>query len=148
LPGSGKSTLAKEIQASLIKDNGLSLIDTPIYSTDDYFMQNDDDKYIFDSSKLYQAHKWNQKRVNDAMARGVQNVIVDNTNTLAKEAKSYVDMAMRHGYNVVVVETKTAWAKDPFELYKKNTHGVPLETIKKMLARYEPNDVFKKKLGI
>jgi predicted kinase len=148
LPGSGKSTLAKSLQDTLIKEGGLSLIDAVIYSTDDFFTQNDDGKYIFNSSLLYHAHKWNKQRVSDAMNRGVLNIIVDNTNTVAKEAKSYVDMANDHGYNVVVVEANTSWAKDSFELHQRNTHGVPLETIKKMLARFESDDIFKKKLGI
>ncbi|KAL7832135.1 hypothetical protein AOLI_G00296830 [Acnodon oligacanthus] len=127
LPGSGKSTLAKEILSC--GPNGL------ILSTDDYFFQ--EDGYFFDSALLGDAHDWNQKRAGDAMLRGHSPVIIDNTNIRAWEMKPYVTLALECGYRVDFVEPDTCWKCDPAELEKRNKHGVPRESIAKMLDRFE-----------
>ncbi|XP_036420722.1 NEDD4-binding protein 2-like 2 [Colossoma macropomum] len=127
LPGSGKSTLAKGILSS--GPNGL------ILSTDDYFFQ--EDGYFFDPTLLGDAHDWNQKRATDAMLRGRSPVIIDNTNVQAWEMKPYVASALECGYRVEFVEPDTSWKCDPAELEKRNKHGVPRETIAKMLDRFE-----------
>ena len=48
-------------------------------------------------------HVWNQKNVLDAMEREVDVIIVDNTNTLRKEAAPYVMLAGIFGYTVEAV---------------------------------------------
>ncbi|KAL7849133.1 hypothetical protein SRHO_G00207560 [Serrasalmus rhombeus] len=127
VPGSGKSTLAKEILSC--GPNGL------ILSTDDYFFQ--EDGYFFDPALLGDAHDWNQKRAGDAMLRGRSPVIIDNTNIQAWEMKPYVTLALECGYRVEFVEPDTSWKCDPAELEKRNKHGVPQESIVKMLDRFE-----------
>ncbi|XP_072547115.1 uncharacterized protein n4bp2l2 [Salminus brasiliensis] len=127
LPGCGKSTLAKEILSS--GPNGL------ILSTDDYFFQKDG--YFFNPTLLGDAHDWNQKRTREAMLDRRSPVIIDNTNVQAWEMKPYVALALEFGYRVEFVEPDTRWKCDPAELEKRNTHGVPRETIAKMLDRFE-----------
>lgn len=123
VPGSGKSTKAATL-------GGLVL------TTDDFFMENG--KYVFDGKKISQAHAWNQGRCEGAMMSGVEHVIIDNTNTQAWEAKPYCLLAERFGYQVNFVTADTPWALDAEECAKRNSHGVPLESIKTMLARFEP----------
>ncbi|XP_066516814.1 NEDD4-binding protein 2-like 2 [Hoplias malabaricus] len=127
VPGSGKTTLAKEILSS--GPNGL------ILSTDDYFFQKGG--YFFDPTLLGDAHDWNQKRAKEAMLEGRSPVIIDNTNVKAWEMKPYVALALHYGYRVEFVEPDTSWKCDPIELEKRNTHGVPRESIAKMLDRFD-----------
>lgn len=123
--GSGKSTLA----AQLAGDEGV------IFSTDNYFME--DGEYRFNPKKLGAAHQWNQTHAREAMKQGHPLVIIDNTNTQAWEVRPYCEAAQEHGYTVEFHEPTTSWARDPVELAKRNTHGVPLEAIKRMLDRFE-----------
>ncbi|XP_026874025.2 NEDD4-binding protein 2-like 2 isoform X1 [Electrophorus electricus] len=127
LPGSGKSTLAKEILST--GSTGL------ILSTDDYFFQ--ENGYFFDPTVLGDAHDWNQKRAREAMLEGRSPVIIDNTNVQAWEMKPYVAMALEMGYRVEFVEPDTSWKCDPDQLERRTKHGVPRETIQKMLSLFE-----------
>ncbi|KAM8977617.1 NEDD4-binding protein 2-like 2 [Pelodytes ibericus] len=127
VPGSGKSTLAR-ILLDLCPD-GLVL------STDDYFCQREG--YTYDVKLLGDAHNWNQNRAVQAMDDGRSPIIIDNTNIQAWEMKPYVQMAIGKSYFVEFLEPDTWWKTDPFELEKRNTHGVPREKISKMLDRYE-----------
>lgn len=127
LPGSGKSSLARELMSS--GPNGT------ILSTDDYFFK--DNTYVFDGTLLGDAHDWNQMRAERAMSEGRSPVIIDNTNIKAWEMKPYVEMALMNRYEVDFREPETNWKYDPAELAKRNKHGVPQETIEKMLDRFE-----------
>ncbi|XP_059390172.1 NEDD4-binding protein 2-like 2 [Carassius carassius] len=127
VPGSGKSTLARELLST-----GPSGV---ILSTDDYFFQ--DNRYVYDSALLGDAHDWNQKRAEQVMLEGRSPVIIDNTNVKAWEMKPYVQMALDNGYRVDFVEPDTRWKYDPAQLEKRNKHGVPRETIAKMLDGFE-----------
>jgi len=129
LPGSGKSTLAKRIASS-----GENI---PIFSTDDFFMING--HYAFDPSKLAENHQHNLERTAAAMQAGIHQIIVDNTNTQAWEAREYVRAALRYNYEVRFVEADAPWARDPQECARRNTHGVPLQSIQNMLNRWEDN---------
>lgn len=126
LPGSGKSYKARQLQSELAG--------SVVYSTDDFFMVNGE--YKFDPKRLAANHAANQKRARQACETGVD-VIIDNTGLKAWECREYVRMALDHGYKVVLVEPETSWAKDPVECAKRNSHGVPLETIERMLASWE-----------
>jgi hypothetical protein len=63
-------------------------------------------------------------------------VVVDNTNISHWEYENYMFLAELHGYEVEIVEI-------PFEAEKakiyheRNTHGVPLEVIERMVENYE-----------
>ncbi|NXF87822.1 N42L2 protein, partial [Eubucco bourcierii] len=106
-----------------------------VFSTDDYFRQQDG--YIYDAAHLGDAHDWNQRRARQAMEQGKSPVIIDNTNTQAWEMKPYVKVALEKGYRVEFHEPDTWWKFDPGELEKRNKHGVTREKIAQMLERYE-----------
>ena len=126
ISGSGKSTLSKQLTSA----------GGAIFSTDDFFV-NEQGHYVFNPTQLGNAHAWNQNRVKDALRDGVSPVVVDNTNTQRWEAKPYVQMALHHMYEVVVTEPDTPWKCNAQELARRNTHGVPVEAIQRMLDRWE-----------
>ncbi|KAM6342404.1 NEDD4-binding protein 2-like 2 isoform 3-T3 [Podargus strigoides] len=127
LPGSGKSTLSRILLGE--SRDGI------VFSTDDYFRQQDG--YTYNAAQLGDAHDWNQKRAKKAMEQGKSPVIIDNTNTQAWEMKPYVEAALEKGYRVEFHEPDTWWKFDPEELEKRNKHGVTREKIAQMLERYE-----------
>lgn len=126
LPGSGKSTLADD----LAKEPDYN---TVICSTDFFWGA----PYNFNSKLLGVAHQWNQSMVALYMYRGHQRIVVDNTNTTFKEMQPYLELAALLGYTVCIMEPKTAWAKNPTECAKRNSHGVSLAKISEMLNRWE-----------
>ena len=122
-----------------------------IFSTDDFWGP----EYKFDTNKLHQAHMWNQNRTKEAHEQGISPIGVDNTNLTYKEMKVYIEMAKEHGYKIEYIESTSPWWKEitaryPFKqqdiewaadiLDKKNQHGVPKETLKRMLQRWTPTD--------
>lgn len=141
LPGSGKSYMAEQFQKNTQYDCG-------IYSTDAFFMRNAEKVYKFNGKAIGIAHKWNQNRVATAMntAGGQSIIIVDNTNTTWKEIEPYAQMGKEHGYFIMVAEPDTDWAMNVEECVKRNQHGVPLESIQRMKARWEPLDAIGEKL--
>lgn len=132
LPGSGKSTIVR-LMATLFGE-----IQPVICSADDYFV-NQYGQYIFDKSKLGEAHAQCKEEVEDAMKCDSPWIIVDNTNTTYQEIKPYLIMAEDNGYEVDFQEADTDLSVE--ECFKRNTHGVPLETIQRMKDRYESNEV-------
>ncbi|KAK6631801.1 hypothetical protein RUM43_013865 [Polyplax serrata] len=134
VPGSGKTHFAQVI-VSLVTGNEFA---QHIMSTDDYFVMLGRGVYAYDYNQLPQAHNWNQKRVLESVKRGINPVVVDNTNTQAWEMQPYVTIAVEHGYLVEVLEPLTEWRNKEAELAKRNTHSVPREKIRQMLERYEP----------
>jgi len=133
ISGSGKSYLAKEILSQEGNDKG------QIFSADDYFINRNTGKYEYKADKIANAHTWAQNRAWTAMENGVTPIIVDNTNTKCWEAKPYVEEGLKNGYKVEIKEPTTPWAKNADELFKRNQHGVPLESIKSMLSRWDDN---------
>lgn len=130
VPGAGKSYKANKLAEVL----GPS---TVIYSTDDFFLI--DGQYVFDPKKLTEYHARNQQRVEEACRRRVNDVIVDNTCVRAWEAREYVRIAIKNKYAVRFLEADSPWAKDAHECARRNTHGVPLETIERMINNWEPD---------
>uniref|UniRef100_A0A3Q2QHD7 NEDD4 binding protein 2 n=1 Tax=Fundulus heteroclitus TaxID=8078 RepID=A0A3Q2QHD7_FUNHE len=126
-PGSGKSTLAR----ALLEHNPGGVV----LSTDDYFSHGTG--YQFDPTALGEAHEWNHKRAREALERGKNPVIVDNTNMQGWEMKPYVAQALRHGYKVLFREPDTWWKFKARELERRTTHNVPVDTIRRMLNGYE-----------
>lgn len=119
LPGSGKSTLSE-----LFRHNSC------VVSADSYFYEKGE--YKFDAKKLWSAHSECFQTFIECCGRG-HNVVVDNTNTTKKEYQRYVDYAKEHGYKVIILTVETDLTDD--ELAKRNIHGVPVETIKRMRHR-------------
>ena len=127
-PGSGKSFIARKLVG-----NG------QIFSTDDYwYIKNG--TYNFDITKLGVAHKWNQRRVEKAVAVNITSIVIDNTNVTLKDAKTYslaFKKALINNYEIKIVVPETEWAFNLEELLKRNSHNVPRETIERMLNKWE-----------
>jgi predicted kinase len=124
LPGSGKSTLALSLVGS----------DFLVCEADQYFMQ--DGKYMFDGSKLKDAHEYCRNKVETYMKDSLLNdqfyrqIAVSNTFTQEWEMKSYYELAERYGYRVysLIVENRHDGV---------NEHGVPEEKLQQMKNRFE-----------
>ncbi|XP_072932623.1 uncharacterized protein [Epargyreus clarus] len=127
-PGSGKSYLARQILEITI---GSKVEQQHIFSTDDYFMMGGN--YRYDKTRLQDAHIWNQRKVFDALDKGISPVIIDNTNVEYWEIEPYARTGVYNGYLLEVVEPNTTWARNLYQLASRNLHGVPAPNIKRML---------------
>lgn len=159
LPWTGKSTRAKELAG----ETGL------IYSTDDYWYQvnkpDKPDEYSFNHRMLHHAHKWNQLRAQRSIDMGEPLIIIDNTNTTAKEfCCDYSKYAHYQDYKICIEEPTSPqwieisslllskrqnkkelkeWAKKLEEGSKEN-HNVPFFAIERMMWRWECNLIAEK----
>lgn len=95
--------------------------------------------YQHDSTKLGNAHSWNQKNVLYVIHEGLTPVIIDNTNTKIWEMEAYARMAVCAGYEIEVIEPDTPWAFQIAKLMQKCIHQISVETMRMMLARYDYN---------
>jgi len=111
-PGNGKSLLAEQI-ANNVAYTGNSVL---ICCADDYFMK--DGKYIWDATKIGNAHLECKSKYENAIEHGVSTIIVANTNTTARDVKFYRNIANIHGY-IVFVLTVENWHNG------KDVHNVP-----------------------
>jgi predicted kinase len=113
IPGSGKSTYAKT----------LGYLN---YEADQYFI-DPEGNYLFDATKLYQAHRWCQEKTRSALSDGLS-VVVSNTFTTRKEMKDYLEMAYELHIPVRVVKVLGNF---------QNVHGVPEEALERMRNRWQ-----------
>ena len=127
LPGSGKTTLL-ELFTSRFAD----------FCADDFFMV--DGEYIFDPSKLTQAHalclRHTRQNLMDQWLNVVGGAAVHNTFTQRWEMEPYIQLAEETGARLVVIDLFDGGLTDK-ELAARNSHGVPMEAIARMRARYE-----------
>jgi predicted kinase len=130
-PGSGKSFLGKE----LAQKHREQVSDYIGICSADYYWERPDGIYDWNFKYIANAHAWCQTKFKWYLAEQYDLIIVDNTNLSAKERKPYIDMAKAAGYEVSLRESETAWRYNADECFKRNTHSVPLETIKNMLAK-------------
>lgn len=121
-PGTGKSTRAKDLAG----EEGV------IHSTDNYFYQ--DGVYAFDPSHLREYHERNFAAFCESLEQGVPTVICDNTNVQHWQFDRYVDAAKKAGYSVEIV---TMPHLDPEVAAKRTIHGVPVDTIRKMMGQWQ-----------
>ncbi len=115
LPGSGKSSLAE----SLCED---------VWSADMYFERHGE--YMFDATKLRDAHQWCRAHVEKSMIDETRIIGVANTFTQEWEMKAYFDLASKYGYRIstVIVENRHQ---------SGNIHDVPTDKIEQMEDRFE-----------
>lgn len=135
IPGSGKSTVSKKRVG-----NGI------IHSTDDLIEATGDYDGYFkkmvesgDWSEHSRMHNKNFLNAKKSMEDGITPVIIDNTNIKASEPKKYVEAALEMGMddkNIIFVDVGTG-GQTAEVLAERNTHNVPLETIKKMMASHK-----------
>lgn len=143
IPGSGKSHRALELAGG---DESL------IHSADKYFVR--EGVYTFDLAQRGNAHAQCRDGALAAIARRDPVVIIDNTNVTVKEMKPYALAAFEAGYSVEIAEPTSEWwlrdvkpaclTKDPALIAQaadllsvKNVHGVPLETLRAMMGRWQ-----------
>jgi predicted kinase len=137
-PGCGKSTMA-EILAEHYRSRGATV---EIHSADKYWYEvvepDQPHKYSWNTEMSGKNHVWNQRNVLAAMERGVDVIIVDNTNTLRKEAAPYVVLAKMFGYSIDAVRVDpgvnvcVARNED-----RPSDRQVPEEVVRAMHARME-----------
>lgn len=132
LPGSGKSTLAQSLASVREWESSF------IASADNYFMT--EAGYVWEPRLIGEAHAWCRGLAEGfctAACHG-DKIVIDNTNIHVADFASYLAIAAKTGFDVEIIEPDNAWSWDVFECYKRNVHGVPLATIKRMKERYEP----------
>lgn len=134
ISGSGKSTKAKQLVGEGI-----------IHSTDDVIESQGDYNKFFelmkeskDSTPLSKAHSINLKNLIKSLKEGITPVILDNTNIKQNEPKAAVKAALELGLadsNIKFVDVGTGGLLAE-QLAERNSHGVPLEKIKSMIASH------------
>lgn len=132
--GSGKSYKANNILSQCYKNAN---DDEFIFGSDKYFINKHTGHYKFNRFKLSSAHSWNYENALKAVQREVTPVIIDNTNTQIWEMEKYVKLAVNNGYWIEIIEPTSEWAWDEMELFKRNQHSVPMDSIMLMLNRYD-----------
>lgn len=123
VPGCGKSTLGEVILLTNQSNN------QDVLSADNFFI-NEKGDYVFDSTKLKEAHNECQVKCADRMRNQFSKIVVANTFTQEWEMEPYFMMAERYNYRVhtIVVENRHGG---------KNVHNVPEEKINQMIDRFE-----------
>lgn len=116
LPGSGKSTFAKKLIAAGLADVHVE--------ADMYFMQGD--RYVFDKSKLFDAHRWCIEQVNSNLKKGLT-VVVSNTFTRFREIKPY--LGLTSDVEIFTMEGDFG-----------SIHDVPEETMHSMRSRFRTHE--------
>lgn len=122
LPGSGKSSFAKQINQKYPY--------AVVVSADDEHI-NAEGKYEFKVENLKSAHDMCFLKYLEAFQDCASLILVDNTNTSYEELLPYVRVAQAYGYNFKVVYFPCSVV----DSYKRNVHGVPVESIKRMDQR-------------
>ena len=138
--GSGKSYLANLLEEKY-------QFESQVFSADVYWLRPDG-RYDFNPRLLGNAHEWNFNCFCQALKDEISHVIVDNTNTTAKECSPYIHKALKAGYKVYIVEPNTPWCLNVDELVKRNQHSVPREAIERMLSRWEPSSVIQSQFAV
>lgn len=123
VPGSGKTTLGNVILFS----NQSNIQD--VLSADNFFI-NEKEEYIFDFSKLKEAHNDCQVKCAERMRNQFSKIVVANTFTQEWEMEPYFIMAERYNYRIhtVIVENRHD---------SKNVHNVPDEKVVQMIRRFD-----------
>jgi hypothetical protein len=98
-------------------------------AADDYFT-NKEGVYLFDATKLGEAHASCRKKVENSMREACTTIIVHNTFTRVSEMSEYFKMALDYGYDVVslIVENRHG---------SVNVHSVPENALTKMKERFD-----------
>ena len=123
LPGSGKSTLGDVI----LYTNQLTNQD--VLSADNFFIDKNGE-YLFDGSKIKEAHNNCQQKCAERMKHEFLKIVVANTFTEEWEMKPYFEMAERYNYRIhtIIVENRHG---------NKNIHNVPDEKLQSMKSRFD-----------
>lgn len=117
VPGSGKSTW--------VRNN----VSGAVVASADHYFEDEQGNYNFQPNKLFRAHESAFEKYLAALDDDkTENIVVDNTNTKLEFLRRYVLEANLRGYPVTMVVLKV----DPDVASRRNVHGVPPETVKRM----------------
>lgn len=127
LPGSGKSTLARRILAGAPATLRGKSFTTQHIEFDDYFM---DDKgvFVWDISKVKEAHDSCLDRTATAMSKETNLIIIANNFLKQSHMTPYYQLASGMRYDVTVYTCDTV---------RPNIHNVPTATIRRMRSELE-----------
>lgn len=129
-PGSGKTTLAKRLKHEARK-GGLSVFHV---EADDFFTNNKNE-YRYAPERLHQAHNWCKRKVASHVGFSDM-VIVANCFTYGDHLAPYVEMGLRAGVEVELIE-----CTNKFE----NVHDVPNDVVDRMRANADTASVLEKR---
>lgn len=116
LPGSGKSTLAKKLAGY----SGTHI------EADQFWMK--DGVYVFDASRLAEAHADCLARTRESLVNTTFPVFVSNTFTTRKEYQPYIDLAVSLGVKYQVIDVHGNFG---------SIHDVPQHTLDAMRTRWQ-----------
>ncbi|CAE6902474.1 NEDD4-binding protein [Vibrio campbellii] len=117
LPGSGKTTLAKKLSKQLKAKH---------FEADMYF-ENESGEYVFDGTKLTDAHEWCFQQTRKWLSKG-NTVIVSNTFVRHWEMKRYLQYCEKKD-----IEVEIKVCREEFQ----SIHDVPLATIENMRRQWQ-----------
>ena len=130
LPGSGKTHWIPEKTELRV-----------VCSEDHFFMGKGEfagkGNYVFDPSRIEEAHAACQLKALNLMATGEPLVVIDNTHTRHWEYKIYKRMGQVFGYSVEVHHVGGLSYEDVRKYAERNIHGVPEDSILRMAYRWE-----------
>jgi len=143
--GSGKSTYARNLVSNY---SGSSAI----VSADDFFLQprsggcrafnsnkpssSGPTEYVFDATKLGEAHAWCFREFVAELSDETELVIVDNTNSTPVEIAPYMLGASAFGYEAKIVRVLCS----PKLAYERGKHGVSYDAILDCIARIDNSE--------
>ncbi len=136
LPGAGKSTYCQtrwpQLTPAYLAPNGWPTISV---SADHYFMTMSGE-YRYDPAGIGPAHAQALCNLIDCIKNNVSTIVVDNTHAMNWEWKVAARLAEVTGYTIEIVDLFDSGKTDE-ELAARNTHGVPVEAIKNMRAKWQ-----------
>lgn len=140
IPGSGKSHHVEVLRKKYERQtrNPGEKPDFVVCSADHFFMVGG--QYLFDPTKLPQAHNACLANFLDAIHAGTKVVVVDNTFIRKWEMKNYVKMANFMDYEVDFHEVRVTKLAELMACISRNVHRVPAEVVAKMALEFEPMD--------
>ncbi len=118
LPGAGKSSFAELI------------VQPNIVIEADQFFIGKDNCYVFNPSKIKDAHEDAFRRFCSALNQQMDKIVVSNTSTQKWEFERYKNEAEKFGYKVYVIIVENYHGNG-------NIHEVPPEAIGRMKKRFE-----------
>ena len=127
LTGSGKSSWLRHNSDEHNIDRWIS--------ADDYFI-NHNGNYIFEAGLLPNAHANCQQRTRSDLELGFKTIGIHNTFSCRWEMEPYILLAKEFNAEFQVIDLFDGGCTDK-ELFERNVHDVPLETIVAMRARWE-----------
>lgn len=129
LPGSGKSTLAKMLLN--YHRAQVPFIPSSHYETDMFFV-NEKGEYLYDHTRIHEAHRWCQSCVFEELDNSDAVVIVSNTFVKWEHIQPYVAYANRLEHSIQLLECKGNFG---------SIHYVPKEHMARMKKQWEEVEI-------